>query len=195
MATCETCNDTHSMSLRGSLVPCTRCPTPCQECRINGRGAYCATTPCACACHSIVDRPALTPAPGLDLDAAEKRAAGFRGAFRAMSYDSGDEMLEFVSDGADPTRDDDEIAQFACDDETQRAIVATLNDAPALIAEVRALRAKLAEAKRLGMEACALVHSAIDNAPDPTSNDPGDQSAIAAGHSVADRIAAALEAL
>jgi len=55
--------------------------------------------------------------------------------------------------------------------------------------------AKLAEAKRLGMEACALVHSAIDNAPDPTSNDPGDQSAIAAGHSVADRIAAALEAL
>ena len=55
--------------------------------------------------------------------------------------------------------------------------------------------AKLAEAKRLGLEACAFVHSAIDNAPDPTSNDPGDQSAIAAGHSVADRIAAALEAL
>ncbi len=148
--TCETCNDTHSMSLRGSLVPCTRCPTPCQECRINGRGAYCATTPCACACHSIVDRPAPTATPALDLDAAEKRADGFRGRFRVMAYDSGDELLEFVAldayncdeseiDGGDV----DEIAQFACDDETQRAIVDTLNAAPALIAEVRTLRAQV----------------------------------------------------
>jgi len=76
------------------------------------------------------------------------------------------------------------------------ALVKHIDYNPSLrIRELEATRAKLAEAKRLGMEACALVHSAIDNAPDPTSNDPGDQSAIAAGHSVADRIAAALEAL
>lgn len=80
----------------------------------------------------------------IDLDEAEKRAAGFRGTWRgtwrAMSYDSGDEVLEFVAEGADPAGDVDEIAQFACDDETQRAVVATLNDAPALIAEVRSMR-------------------------------------------------------
>ena len=76
------------------------------------------------------------------------------------------------------------------------ALVKHIDYNPSLrIRELEATRAKLAEAKRLGMEACALVHSAIDNAPDPTSNDPGDRSAIAAGHSVADRIAAALEAL
>ena len=76
------------------------------------------------------------------------------------------------------------------------ALVKHIDYNPSLrIRELEATRAKLAEAERLGMEACALVHSAIDNAPDPTSNDPGDQSAIAAGHSVADRIAAALDAL
>ena len=83
--------------------------------------------------------------------------------------------------------------RLQCD---KAALVKHIDYNPSLrIRELEATRAKLAEAKRLGMEACALVHSAIDNAPDPTSNDPGDQSAIAAGHSVTDRIAAALEAL
>lgn len=98
-----------------------------------------------------------TPAPGLDLDAAEKRVDGFRGRFRVMAYDSGDELLEFVAldayncdeseiDGGDV----DEIAQFACDDETQRAIVNTLNEAPTLIAEIRALRAEAARITAAG---------------------------------------------
>ena len=52
-----------------------------------------------------------TPAPGLDLDAAEKRAAGFRGTFRAMSYDSGDELLEFVSADSDPGDDVNKLAE------------------------------------------------------------------------------------
>lgn len=160
-----------------------------------------------CTCHEesrvIVGSHDSAPVPAFDIDEAEKRADGFRGRFRVMAYDSGDDLLEFVAldayncdESEIDGNDVDEIAQFACvDDETKRAIVDTLNAAPALIAEIRALRSKLAEAKRLGLEACALVHSAIDNAPAPTSNDPGDQSSIAAGHSVADRIAAALEAL
>lgn len=86
-----------------------------------------------------------------------------------------------------------EVERLQCD---KAALVKHIDYNPSLrIRELEATRAKLAEAKRLGLEACAFVHSAIDNAPDPTSNDPGDQSAIAAGHSVTDRIAAALEAL
>jgi len=86
-----------------------------------------------------------------------------------------------------------EVERLQCD---KAALVKHIDYNPSLrIRELEATRAKLAEAKRLGLEACAFVHSAIDNAPGPTSNDPGDQSAIAAGHSVADRIAAALEAL
>lgn len=56
---CTTCGDTHRMSLRGELVPCTRCPVPCAKCRsgagVPGQplGAYCASTPCACACHPV----------------------------------------------------------------------------------------------------------------------------------------------
>lgn len=85
----------------------------------------------------------MTDTNKVDLDAAEKRAAGFRGTFRTMAYDSGEELLEFVSldrDIGDDVSDIDEIAQFTCDDTVQRAIVATLNEAPALIAEIRALR-------------------------------------------------------
>lgn len=53
---CETCKDTHSMTLpTGSgderIVPCTRCPTPCEKCRTR-LGAYCRTTPCECPCHN-----------------------------------------------------------------------------------------------------------------------------------------------
>jgi len=39
------------MYLGGRNVPCTYCPTPCQECRAGGRGAYCEHTPCDCDCH------------------------------------------------------------------------------------------------------------------------------------------------
>lgn len=52
---CATCRDTHRMMLRDREVMCTRCPTPCEDCRERtrgfGAGPYCATTPCACACH------------------------------------------------------------------------------------------------------------------------------------------------
>jgi hypothetical protein len=48
---CSTCNDTHLMPLGDDEVMCTRCPRPCQKCRVGGNGAYCSTTPCACDCH------------------------------------------------------------------------------------------------------------------------------------------------
>jgi hypothetical protein len=48
---CARCNDTHRMALRDHEVPCTACPLPCNRCRMGGSGAYCTTTPCACACH------------------------------------------------------------------------------------------------------------------------------------------------
>ena len=49
---CATCEDTHHMALGEREVPCTRCPRPCQTCRLEGKGAYCTTTPCGCACHA-----------------------------------------------------------------------------------------------------------------------------------------------
>lgn len=48
---CEQCGDTHQMELRGAIVACTRCPVPCEKCRMGGTGAFCEHTPCACACH------------------------------------------------------------------------------------------------------------------------------------------------
>ncbi len=55
---CETCRDTHVMTLhregdpsKDREVMCTRCPVPCQRCRAGGNGPYCAKTRCACACH------------------------------------------------------------------------------------------------------------------------------------------------
>ncbi len=76
---CETCQDTHLMWMHNSSgdleqVMCTRCPTPCEGCRSRGPGQaggpYCATTPCACACHPFnaeairqsIDEAALKPA-------------------------------------------------------------------------------------------------------------------------------------
>jgi len=67
---CSTCNDTHQMVLHGEMghdervVMCTRCPTPCEECRTRGPGRaggpYCATTRCACQCHAKnVPSPAM----------------------------------------------------------------------------------------------------------------------------------------
>src|SRR5258708_3683073 len=45
------CNDTHIMNDKGWM--CTRCPTPCQECRgrAGGYAPFCETTPCSCLCH------------------------------------------------------------------------------------------------------------------------------------------------
>lgn len=50
---CTHCNDTHSIyrESSGETVMCTWCPTPCEKCR-QRHGAYCAATPCACACHA-----------------------------------------------------------------------------------------------------------------------------------------------
>lgn len=57
---CSTCKDTHTMTLGDREVMCTRCPTPCEQCRQRdtgyGPGAYCATTPCGCACHKPTPR-------------------------------------------------------------------------------------------------------------------------------------------
>lgn len=57
---CSTCNDTHRMMWgeEGTEreVPCTRCPTPCDRCRIH-QAAYCAKTPCGCACHGSGKEP------------------------------------------------------------------------------------------------------------------------------------------
>lgn len=56
---CSVCRDTHKMTLHydngdEQVVSCTHCPTPCQQCRFGGNGAYCATTPCSCKCHKPV---------------------------------------------------------------------------------------------------------------------------------------------
>jgi len=48
---CATCNDTHWMQVGEHTWPCTSCPTPCQKCRNDGRGPFCASTPCPCECH------------------------------------------------------------------------------------------------------------------------------------------------
>lgn len=53
---CSTCGDTHRMTLGDREVMCTRCPTPCEACRVrhrgSGAGAYCSATPCSCGCHA-----------------------------------------------------------------------------------------------------------------------------------------------
>lgn len=50
---CKRCNDSHKMWHDGleSIVMCTSCPVPCQKCRFEGKGAFCAQTPCKCSCH------------------------------------------------------------------------------------------------------------------------------------------------
>jgi hypothetical protein len=49
---CPRCNDSHLMELNEREVPCTLCPTPCDECRGRVRkSAYCEETPCSCECH------------------------------------------------------------------------------------------------------------------------------------------------
>jgi hypothetical protein len=151
---------------------------------------------------AIVDRPAPTPtpAPGLDLDAVERAAK--------MTAD----REVFVEDGAIYAYDGEVCFRVgsaendAAEEEVASAIVATLNAAPALIAEVRALRrhydaagpdhnllalldlyhereqaalAKLAEAKRLGLEAHRIADDAIGSGFILDSDKP-DLAAIAA---------------
>ena len=53
---CDTCRDTHTMTLGEHEVPCTRCPVPCERCRVP-LGAYCVNTPCGCACHPKAAAP------------------------------------------------------------------------------------------------------------------------------------------
>ena len=48
---CYRCHDTHLMDFDGRKVMCTSCPSPCEECRKDGTGAFCQTTPCECDCH------------------------------------------------------------------------------------------------------------------------------------------------
>lgn len=77
-----------------------------------------------CSTCGAAHAPTPTPAPGLDLDAVERDVAHLDGPHSLF------------------------------DDRTLGRVLAVCNAAPALIAEVRALRAALTEAKRLGLEAC-----------------------------------------
>lgn len=130
--------------------------------------------------------------------AAEEREADMHARIRA-GYD------KTVADAwrAEVAKRDAEIADLRALVESQRRDYLDVCDAIApetsgpadAAAKVRALRAKLADAKRLGLEACEFIHGAIANAPDPMSRDLDDRAAIAAGHNIADRIAAALEVL
>lgn len=55
--TCETCKDTHQMTLGDGEFMCTFCPSPCAMCR-GGGSAYCKHTPCHCDCHKkMIDCP------------------------------------------------------------------------------------------------------------------------------------------
>lgn len=57
------------------VVMCTRCPLPCREC--GQGGPFCATTPCACACHGkrqAVDVPTVAFGVALEAMRAGKKA-------------------------------------------------------------------------------------------------------------------------
>lgn len=66
---CETCNDTHVMTLGEREVPCTFCPVPCEACRAPREG-YCASRPCTCPCHARAkgERAALPSATRIEID-------------------------------------------------------------------------------------------------------------------------------
>lgn len=68
---CSTCNDTHWMKLGDGLAMCTRCPVPCERCRMRGPGqaggAYCASTPCSCECHQAKHARASASSSALTL--------------------------------------------------------------------------------------------------------------------------------
>ena len=75
---CETCRDTHAMDLNGAVVMCTKCPTPCADCRSGGNGPYCSITPCPCNCHNPKQCLELmgvdTRLGELDLDFLDRKA-------------------------------------------------------------------------------------------------------------------------
>ena len=104
---------------------------------------------------------------------------------------------------AEVAKRDAEIARLRALVESQRRDYLDVCDAIApetsgpadAAAKVRALRAKIADAKRLGMEACEFIHGAIANAPDPMSRDLDDRAAIAAGHNIATAELAAARAV
>lgn len=54
---CRRCGDTHTAfnAHTGRTMMCTACPVPCDKCRKDGNGPYCATTPCTCDCHKPKD--------------------------------------------------------------------------------------------------------------------------------------------
>lgn len=85
---CPVCNDTHVMQF-GECDPrmCTRCPTPCRSCaQDGGRGAYCAKTPCACACHLRPYSPYMSrPAPEPKLPMERDRIRDLQEANAAIS--------------------------------------------------------------------------------------------------------------
>ena len=120
MIVCATCNDSHTMTLRGRVVPCTRCPTPCEACRSRtpgfGPGAYCVVPMCTCTCHSgdprlaaarvsaaASESNASNPAP-VDIEATrynrieEALAAGLDGM--GLHLASGDQCLPLDEDQA-----------------------------------------------------------------------------------------------
>ena len=130
------------------------------------------------------------------IDKLTTLAAGWRGTFAIGVFDDDERVLEFSSYDYD-----DDLASFQCADDAAKPLVDLLNAvAPALVevdalrAEVTKAKAALAEAKRLGLEAIELAVGAMDNAPGHTG-EPGDESAMAAGHRCADDIRTALEAL
>ncbi len=138
---------------------------------------------------AIVGRPAPTATPALDLDAVEAAHARMTaGEWRTVNRKSitvdmngeNPERVEWVDFGHHPT--DADLA----------GIVALRNAAPALIADVRSLRAKLAEAKRLGREACVFAASAIQVIDDEGIDDDNESPRVKRDLG---RIAAALEAL
>lgn len=82
MAVCTNCDDSHMMYLDGGRpVPCTACPSPCDQCRAGGIGAYCSQTPCGCACHQpkrTVDHPQhYRPGPYEAINVIEAWKLGF----------------------------------------------------------------------------------------------------------------------
>lgn len=61
---CKGCGDSHRVwsESREQWELCRRCPSPCQTCRLNGNGPYCALTPCKCECHRTEQLPDDAPA-------------------------------------------------------------------------------------------------------------------------------------
>ncbi len=158
-----------------------------------------------------IDRPAPTATPGLDLAAVEAAERAMTpGPWRGSGCSFGHGIVQRNGSGFAHGFQDDAPCTFDVGATNAAGIVALRNAAPALIAEVRALQAevaerretasrqlaaiarhhdrisaKLAEAKRLGRDACELAKAYADDAREYGGGDTA----------AADAIAAALEAL